>query len=199
MLIIWINGAFGSGKTQTSFELHRRAPNSVVYDPEHVGYLIRKQIPKAIRKDDFQDYPMWREYNYRMLRYLETEHDGVLIVPMTITNPQYFHEIVGRLREDGADISHFTLRASREVLLRRLRGRGEGANSWAAQQVDRCLTAFSSEVFERYIDTDHSSIEDNVDVIAHDVGLTLNPDHGGKLRKRFDRLITQIRHIRFFQ
>ncbi|MDR0635583.1 MAG: AAA family ATPase, partial [Treponema sp.] len=29
-MIIWINGAFGSGKTQTAFELNRRWNNSYV-------------------------------------------------------------------------------------------------------------------------------------------------------------------------
>lgn len=38
-MIFWVNGAFGAGKTQTSYELHRRIPNSFVYDPENVGFL----------------------------------------------------------------------------------------------------------------------------------------------------------------
>ncbi|MBQ9717880.1 MAG: tunicamycin resistance protein, partial [Clostridia bacterium] len=37
-MILWINGTFGSGKTQTAAELHRRIPDSFVYDPENVGY-----------------------------------------------------------------------------------------------------------------------------------------------------------------
>ena len=41
-MIIWINGAFGSGKTQTAFELHRRIPNLYVYDPENIGSFIKK-------------------------------------------------------------------------------------------------------------------------------------------------------------
>jgi adenylylsulfate kinase-like enzyme len=32
-MIIWINGAFGSGKTQMAFEINRRLENSYVYDP----------------------------------------------------------------------------------------------------------------------------------------------------------------------
>ena len=37
-MIVWINGAFGAGKTLTAGEIHRRLPDSVVYDPEDVGY-----------------------------------------------------------------------------------------------------------------------------------------------------------------
>ncbi len=46
-MIIWINGAFGSGKTQTAYELHRRLDGSYVYDPENAGYFIRKNLPSA--------------------------------------------------------------------------------------------------------------------------------------------------------
>ena len=45
-MILWINGAFGSGKTTTAYELHRRLkPLSYVYDPENVGYFLRKNEP----------------------------------------------------------------------------------------------------------------------------------------------------------
>lgn len=46
-MIIWINGAFGSGKTQTAYELHRRLDGSYVYDPENAGYFIRENLPSA--------------------------------------------------------------------------------------------------------------------------------------------------------
>ena len=39
-MIIWINGAFGAGKTQAAYELRRRAENAYVYDPENAGYFI---------------------------------------------------------------------------------------------------------------------------------------------------------------
>lgn len=53
-MIIWINGAFGAGKTQTAYELHKRAEHSFVYDPENVGYFIRKNTPRSTHTSDFQ-------------------------------------------------------------------------------------------------------------------------------------------------
>ncbi|WP_317106532.1 hypothetical protein [Chroococcidiopsis sp. SAG 2025] len=38
-MIIWLNGAFGIGKTQTTFELHSRIPGSFVFDPEQIGFF----------------------------------------------------------------------------------------------------------------------------------------------------------------
>lgn len=197
-MIVWINGAFGSGKTQTSFELHRRIPDSFVFDPEHAGFYIRKSIPKAASRSDFQDYPMWREINYAMLAYIQKEYSGTIIVPMTIVNPQYFEEIVGRLRSDGHTVHHFALCASKEVLLGRLRTRGEGKRSWAAQQIDRCLDGLSSDVFRHHLQTDDWTISQTAETIASLANISLQPDHRGKVRKALDRWKTKRSHIRFF-
>lgn len=197
-MIIWINGAFGSGKSQTSYELHRRLPESYVYDPENVGYFIRKNLPNDSKLDDFQDYTMWREFNYSMLRYIYEISSCILIVPMTITSLQYFDEIVGRLRREGVIVHHFTLCASREVLFHRLRQRGDRANSWPAQQIDRCIQGLSHEVFQQHLDTDRMSIEVVVEQIASMSGVDLLPDHRTKTRKRIDRLITQLKQFRLF-
>jgi len=196
-MILWINGAFGAGKTQTAYELHRRLPDSFVYDPENAGYFIRKNVPKRIALSDFQDYPMWRETNYAMLKHLDSEYDGVAIAPMTLVNPQYFDEIVGRLREDGVSVRHFALCAGKETLLKRLRGRGEGSESWAAAQIDRCMAALSDEKFAYHLDTEGHSVSDNAERIAELAGLALQPDERSRMRKAYDRIRTQIKHIRF--
>ncbi|MCJ8013249.1 AAA family ATPase [Paenibacillus sp. KQZ6P-2] len=198
-MIIWVNGAFGAGKTQTAHELQRRIPHSYIYDPENAGYFIRKNIPASMAKSDFQDHKVWRETNYSMIKYIHDEYDGTLIIPMTIVDPQYFDDIVGRLRRDGVVIHHFALCATRETLLKRLRSRGENDRSWAAQQIDRCIDGLSLPVFERHLQTDAMTISDVVEAIAAVLDITLMPDQHGKLRKQYDKIMTQIRHIRFFQ
>ena len=49
-MIIWINGSYGSGKTQTAYELQRRLDNSYVYDPENIGYFLDKNLPTGFSK-----------------------------------------------------------------------------------------------------------------------------------------------------
>ncbi len=196
-LIIWINGAFGSGKTQTAYELHKRIPNSFVYDPENIGFFIRKNIPKEICKNDFQDHTIWRETNYNLLKYLDNTYDGILIVPMTLVNPQYFAEIVVKLRKDEVIVNHFVLWASKETLEKRLRSRGEGKKSWGAKQIDRCMQALSNEIFRYQIDTDNMTIASAAETIAAKSGIELLPDNRSKLRKRLDRMKTQLKHIHF--
>ncbi|WP_309244090.1 AAA family ATPase [Paenibacillus sp. GbtcB18] len=196
-VIIWVNGAFGSGKSQTTHELHRRIPGSFLYDPENAGYFIRKNVPPSTALDDFQDYPMWRESNYGMLNYISGKFDGVILVPMTIVNPVYFDEIVGRLRRDSRTVHHFALCASKETLLKRLRSRGEGPNSWAARQIDRCREGLSQEVFQHHVDTDLLTIGEVSEEIAAIAGIQLLPDNRSTIRKKAHRLLTQLKQIRF--
>lgn len=95
-------------------------------------------MPAGVSKPDFQDYPMWRACNYEMLAYMAAAYEGVILVPMTVTNPDYYHEMIGRLGETGT-VWHFILSAERETLRRRLRSRLEGRNSWAAGRLTGVL------------------------------------------------------------
>lgn len=176
-MIIWINGAFGSGKTNTAYELMRRIPNSYVYDPEEAGYFIRDNIPSPLKLSDFQDFPMWREFNYKMLKYISKEYNGVIIVPMTITNKVYFNEVLVKLKGQGVNIKHFSLLANKETLLKRLKKRGDGRDSWASKQIERCINSLSDDLFEEHIITDNMTIDEVVEYIAGACNIDLTPDN----------------------
>lgn len=195
IMIIWINGAFGAGKTQTAYELHRRLADSFVYDPENVGYFIRKNIPKSLSMGDFQDYPMWRSFSRDMLNYIAANYMGDTIVPMTITNRVYYDEIIGVLSKTYK-IRHVILYASKEELLKRLASRLESRNSWAAQQIDRCIKAFDEDITEVKIHTDNKDICQIVETISELVGVPLLADKRSNLRKKLDRFVIQCKHIR---
>lgn len=194
-MIIWINGAFGVGKTQTSYELKRRIPNSIIYDPEQIGFFINNNIPKILTKGDFQNHSIWREFNYKTLKYIDNEFNGIIIVPMTVVNPQYFEEIVGNLRNDGVIVNHFVLWASKETLQKRLRSRFERKNSWAEKQIDRCIQGLSNEVFKHRIETDDLTIENVAETIASMLDIHLLDDKRNKFKKKWDRMIMRIRRI----
>lgn len=86
-MIVWINGAFGSGKSTVAQVLTKRVKGSFVYDPEQAGYFLRKNQPSSMRLDNFQDDPLWREINYLHLRSLNTRFNGVVFAPQTIFIP----------------------------------------------------------------------------------------------------------------
>jgi hypothetical protein len=53
-MIIWINGPFGVGKSQTAYELNYRIPNSIVVDPEEVGFSCKNRYRQKV------DFPISR-------------------------------------------------------------------------------------------------------------------------------------------
>jgi RNase adaptor protein for sRNA GlmZ degradation len=197
-MILWINGAFGSGKTQTAFEINRRLENSCVYDPENIGYFLRRNMPKEIIKGNFQDQALWRTFNYEIIKNIYAKYHGHIIIPMTIYDKNYFEEIIGKLLRENIRIDHYILGASRATILKRLAKRYEGKNSWAAQQIDICLRGFNELPGESIrIDTNELSIGEIAEIIAKRSNIELKEDRNIEIIKKIKRTITQIRHIRF--
>jgi hypothetical protein len=218
-MLLWINGPFGGGKTQTAHEIRRRLPGSVICDPEHAGFGLRRVLPPELRGargrtplvDDFRDLTAWRQGVVEVLDLALTKHDGVVIAPMTVTDPGHFAETVGRLRELGHDVHHFTLLAERETVLRRLHERGFGQvlryvagkdaglrrESWAVRRLDHCLERLAGPEFTEHLWTDHATVPKTADRIAVLAGLTLEPNNEGALRTRLRQAGVGLRHIRF--
>jgi hypothetical protein len=209
-MLLWINGPFGGGKTQTAHEIQRRLPGSVICDPEHAGFGLRRMLPPELR-GDFQELTSWRQGVVEVLDLALSGHDGVVIAPMTVTEPRCFDETVGRLRELGHDVRHFTLLAERETVLARLRERGFGhllryvagkdaplrRESWAVERLDHCLERLREPEFAEHLWTDHTAVARTAERIAVLAGLTLAPNRDGVLRGRLRRAWTGARHIRF--
>jgi hypothetical protein len=198
-VLLWINGPFGGGKTQTAYELHRRLPGSVVCDPEHVGFGLHRMLPPDLR-GDFQDLPSWRQGVHEVLDLALHKHDGPIIVPMTLVEPRYFAEIIGRLRSEDHEVRHFALLAERDTVLRRLseRGlsRGLKREAFAVARLDDCLDRLHDPQFSEHVHTDHLTVPQVADRIARSAGLPINPNTH-PLKARLRRYITSVRNIRF--
>jgi len=176
-MILWINGAFGSGKTTTAYKLNRRLSNSFIYDPENAGAFIRENTNGLFASGDFQDIPLWREINYKALRMITQAYNGTVIVPMTLVNPSYYDEIIGRLILDGVSVKHYILYATRNELQRRLRKRsffGFRDEAFALDAIDRCVSAFDAHITDVKVHVDDMSIGSVVDKIASLAGLHLS-------------------------
>ncbi|MEU7881113.1 AAA family ATPase [Microbispora bryophytorum] len=209
-MLLWINGPFGGGKTQAAHEIQRRLPGSVICDPERVGFGLHRMMPPLLR-GDFQDLSAWRQGVYEVLDLALAKHDGTVLAPMTIVEPTYFQETIGRLRERGHDVRHFALLADRETVLRRLRERGFGhvvqfiagkdaplrRESFAVAKLDLCLERLREEEFAEHVWTDRLTIPQVADHIAASAGLTLTPNTDNALRGRLRQAWTGIKHIRF--
>ncbi len=157
-MIIWINGSFGVGKTTVANKLKDKINQSIIYDPEEVGVFLSNTLP--IKKDDFQDYELWRSFNFEIIKFLHTKFKTI-IVPMTITNSQYYDEIVGKLQSENIEVKDFILIASKDNLLKRLDKRGN-STKWAYEQVNRCVETFKTDFKGQKIDTNDNNINEVV-------------------------------------
>jgi hypothetical protein len=198
-VLVWINGTFGGGKTATAYELERRVPGSVVCDPEHLCFGLRRMLPPALRTD-FQRLRAWRSGVHEVLDLAARNHPGPVIVPMTLVDLGYFAEIIGRLRDDGHDVRHFALLAERATVLRRLNRRGFGyglkREGWAVSRLDDCLTRLREPEFAEHIHTDQRTVPQVADTIARSAALPIRPDTDGPLRGSLRRYATTLRNVR---
>ncbi|MDQ2727335.1 MAG: AAA family ATPase [Actinomycetota bacterium] len=209
-MLVWINGPFGGGKTQTAHELQRRLPGSVICDPEHVGFGLQRMTPPDLR-GDFQDLLAWRQGVYEVLDLSVTRSSRPVIVPMTVIDAAYFDETIGRLRDRGHEVWHFALLAERATVLRRLRERGFGhalqlmagrdaplhRESFAVAKLDLCLERLREPAFAEQVWTDHLSVEEVADRLAALADLSLTPNTDSALRGRLRRAWIGASHIRF--
>ena len=106
------------------------------------------------RKGDFQDLEIWREFNYKIIRYMYDAFSGHIIIPMTIARVDYYNQTAGKLQENGLSIRHFVLTARKETIVQRLLQRGESRGCWAEMQIDRCLQAFRQYTYGEKVDTE---------------------------------------------
>jgi hypothetical protein len=197
-VLVWINGPFGGGKTAAACELRRRVDRGVICDPERLGRGLHGMLPPELRTN-FQHFAAWRHGVHEVLDRVARNWDGPVIVPMTLINPGYFEEVVGRLRADGHDVRHFSLLADRATVLRWLHGRTFGLGlrneQWAVTRLDECLARLRDPLFAEHVQTDHLSVPQVADVIARSAGLAIRPDADGVVHARLRRYRTTLAHI----
>ncbi|MFF1639699.1 NUDIX domain-containing protein [Streptomyces sp. NPDC058246] len=125
MVIVWINGAFGAGKTTTARELIELIPNSTLFDPEVIGGALTHLLPpkRLAEVGDFQDLPSWRRLVVDTAAAMLAELGGVLVVPMTLLRQEYRDEIFGGLAARRIPVRHVLLAPAETILRERIAGR----------------------------------------------------------------------------
>jgi 8-oxo-dGTP pyrophosphatase MutT (NUDIX family) len=140
-VIVWLNGAFGTGKTTAAQELVELIPGSTLCDPALIGTGLRCMLPKErlAQVDDYQQLPSWRRLVADTAAALLTEVPGPLIVPMTLLRQEYRDEIFGALAARRIPVRHVLLHADETILRMRIEQAGDNDSrpdrSWCRRQL----------------------------------------------------------------
>lgn len=147
-MIVWLNGAFGVGKTRTARELMLLVPHSRIIDPEHLGWALQHTIG-WMQRGDFQHLRSWRRGTVALVGTAARTGTNV-IVPMSVLRPDYLDEMLDRLRDGGHEVRHLTLDAPEAVLHARIAEDEEepDATEWRRTHIDN-YTAVRDELAAR--------------------------------------------------
>ncbi|HYK41944.1 MAG TPA: AAA family ATPase [Thermoanaerobaculia bacterium] len=156
-MVVFVNGAFGVGKTEVSRLLVRRLRGATLYDPEPAGVLLQRLRALTRRPvSDFQDLPSWRRATVRGIR-LARAVRRVVVVPMAFSNLEYLREVREGVRRFDGDVRHFCLVAPLAVVLDRLARRSLGSPAdveWQRTRAAECCAAHRGEEFAEHVSTD---------------------------------------------
>lgn len=167
-MIVWLNGAFGVGKTSTARELVQLLPDARIFDSEYVGYMLRHVLTEPV--EDFQDWPPWRSLVVQTAVQVLDFVGGTLVVPQTVLVEDYAREIFEGLRAAAVPVRHFVLHAQEDELVRRITedtGEDRGAKDWRLGHLAKYQAALpwlheDGEV----VDTTHVSASDTARELA---------------------------------
>lgn len=152
-MIIWINGAYGAGKTTIAEILNKKIAGSFLYDQENLGDFFRHNLPKSIQNMDFQYYSEWIEWNFHIIEKIYMEYDGDIIITMTIYEEPTYDLLINRLKNFELSFLHVQLEVDKTEVIARVQERNEELIQWAESKLNQIITNFKKIPIEDKIST----------------------------------------------
>jgi len=135
--------------------LQKRLADSLIFDPEEVGRMLRSVLSRYHPVNDFQDYALWRELVPRIATSLLCAYGKTVIMPRTVWRKDYFENIIDSLCREKVKFIPIVLAGSRDILRKRIldRPETEGSHAWCLAHLDKSLASFRDRIFGAKIDT----------------------------------------------
>ena len=162
-MIYWINGSYGVGKTTIAECLVKELKKAYIFDPEAVGNAVRDNHPQElIFSYIFEDYELWRKFNYELLKDISSKYDGDIVVPMTLVRKESYNDIIKKLKDDNIKMGYFFLDGDYQTIHDRILKRGESEESWCMKNVNMCIEAQDNDLNAIHINTVNRTPEEIV-------------------------------------
>lgn len=129
--VLWLNGAFGVGKSTTALHVVGLDPSWHYFDPEWVGYMLRANL-HGFEASDFQDYPAWRTLVPRVAHEVAAHTGRDLVAVQTVLSHEYWRQIRSGLSSLGLRPIHVLLDATTDAIRARIDADtvDPGASGW---------------------------------------------------------------------
>ncbi len=167
-MIIWISGPYGVGKTTLAEAMAAKMDNALVFDAEEVGNAVRGNYPGCPYGYIFEDYPLWGEFCYLLLKDIHVKFHMDILVPMTLLRMESY-SIIGKLKQDGIDTRLVVLEASWQTVHDRILARGEEEGCWCMENIELARIG-SAALPGLHIQTDERSIDKLVEIAFSKLG-----------------------------
>lgn len=180
-MIIWISGAYGVGKSTLAEALVNRLENAMIFDAEEVGNAVRGNYPDEPYGVVFEDYPLWCDFNYELLKDIHQTFHKTILVPMTLVRQNSYDRIIGRLLKEGIDTRLIILEATHQSIHDRILARGEDEDCWCMANIEMAREGSHSVTGGYHITTDDKSVGELVETVLAQMELA-----PGEIRSEFE-------------
>lgn len=164
-MIIWISGAYGVGKSTLAEALVNRIEHAMIFDAEEVGNAVRENYPDEPYGVIFEDYPLWCEFNYMLLKDIHSKFERNILVPMTLVRQNSYSNIIKRLMADGIDTKLIVLEGTYQCIHDRILARGEEEGCWCMENIEMSSNGSKAITDGFHISTDDKSVDELAEIV----------------------------------
>ena len=166
-MIIWISGAYGVGKSTLADAMAAKINNVLIFDAEEVGNAVRGSYPGCPYGYIFEDYPLWGEFCYMLLKDVHEKFHKDILVPMTLLRKDSYG-IIDKLNRDGIDTRLIVLEAGYQTVRDRILSRGEEEGCWCIENIEPAISGCTA-LPGTHIRTDGKTVDELCDEVLNQI------------------------------
>lgn len=166
-MIIWISGAYGVGKSTLADAMAAKINNVLIFDAEEVGNAVRGSYPGCPYGYIFEDYPLWGEFCYMLLKDVHEKFHKDILVPMTLLRKDSYG-IIDKLNRDGIDTRLIVLEAGYQTVRDRILARGEEEGCWCMENIEPAISGCAA-LPGAHIRTDGKTVDELCDEVLNQI------------------------------
>lgn len=170
-MIVWISGAYGVGKSTLAESLVNMIENAIVFDAEEVGNAVRENYPDEPYGVIYEDYPLWCDFNYLLLKDIHDTFHRNILVPMTLVRQNSYTKIIKRLLDDGIDTKLIILEGTYKCIHDRILARGENEGCWCMENIEMSSDGSKAVQGGYHILTDNKSVNELARLVLGYIGI----------------------------